>query len=473
MLKLKKIISVIAILGIAAGSLGGCGEKKTADGAYQLDWYYVGNVQPDVKLVEEEVNKYVADEMNISLNMCPLDWGGIKEKINVMVAGGEKFDIFYTSITNYNALVGKNALAPLGDLLEKYGSGIKSEIDQKFLDAVKVDGEIYAIPVNKEMAHNYGFMYQKDIAEKHGLTEQLDAMTKFEDIYPILDIIKEKEPDLYPLRNPVGCNDTDLLFETAVFPAGFYEGSNDGKVVNYIDTPEYLAAVKEIHSKYKKGYLPEGGSVNQSDEKFFSIMYPLKPGKDVEMSNTINWKQVDITKPSTISSDTMGAMMSISRTSENPEVAMKFINRAYSDPKLVNLLTYGIEGKHYEMDGENRIKRIENSGYDNTTYRWEFFNCFNQYLIENDDEMKNENLKEYNKATVFSSYIGFNPNTDNIKTQVGACANVKAEFDQQIADGIADPDELVAKYREKLKLAGADDIVADIQRQYDEWAAKQ
>ena len=129
------------------------------------------------------------------------------------------------------------------------------------------------------------------------------------------------------------------------------------------------------------------------------------------------------------------------------------------------------EGKHYEKIADNRIKTIKDGGYDNANYRWEFFNCFNQYLLEADDEQKNEKLKEYNEAATRSEYMGFNPNTDNIKTQVGACTNVKEEFEQQIADGVQDPEKLVKKYREKLKLAGAEDIVKEIQRQYDEWAA--
>ena len=71
-----------------------------------------------------------------------------------------------------------------------------------------------------------------------------------------------------------------------------------------------------------------------------------------------------------------------------------------------------------------------------------------------------------------SEYLGFNPDTTSIKTQMGACLNVQAEFEQQIADGVEDAEVLVKKYREKLRLAGADDIVNEIQRQYNEWAGK-
>ena len=467
---MKKIVAGIAALVLLTGTMSGCVKKEAADGKYRIEWYYVGDNQVDVEAVEKEINKYIADDVNATIKFKPLDWGGIKEKTNVMAAGGEKFDIFYLS-DQYNSLVGKNALLPIDDLLDKYGSGIKEAIGSDILNALKVNGKIYAVPVNKEFAHNYGILYQKEIADKYGLSEQLESIKSYDDLDPILEVIKKNEPQLYPVIGAVGCNDTDLIFEPAVFPTGFYVGSKDGKVVNMIDTPEYMEAAKKIRARYEKGYMAEGGTVAQAEEKFFIRTYPLKPGKDVEMSAKIQWKQVDVTAPITTTNDITSALMGISRTSKNPETVMKFLNKVYTDKHLVNLMVYGIEGKHYEKIADNRIKTIKDGGYDNANCRWEFFNCFNQYLLEADDEQKNEKLKEYNEAATRSEYVGFNPNTDNIKTQVGACTNVKEEFEQQIADGVQDPEKLVKKYREKLKLAGAEDIVKEIQRQYDEWAA--
>ena len=199
-------------------------------------------------------------------------------------------------------------------------------------------------------------------------------------------------------------------------------------------------------------------------DKFFAMFYALKPGKDVEMSAKTNWKQVDLTPPRMQIKDAMGALLAISKTSKNPELVMQFINKTYTDPKLLNMMIYGIEGKHYEKLEENRIRLIKNSGYSNSSYRWEFSNTFNQYLLEDDDEKKNDNLLEYNKILKPSSYLGFNPQVDSIKTQVAACESVRAEFEEQVASGTEDPEVLVKTYRDRLKAAGADDVVNEIQK---------
>jgi putative aldouronate transport system substrate-binding protein len=468
----KRVVSVLLFAAMVI-TFAGCGGKTGSEKPYQIDWYFVGDPQLDVKEVQDKVNEYVKDEINISLELHPLDWSGIREKINIMAAGGEKFDITFTDLNNYHALAAKNAFLPLGRLLDQHGRGIKEALGEHFLEGSRIKGENYAIPVNKEKGHHYGILYQADIAEKHGLTEQIESIKSLEDLYPVLEIIKEKEPDLYPFQSVKGCDDTYMLdFEIVAYPAAFYADSKDGKVVNFVDTPEFLEAAKKIRERYEKGYLAQGGSLNQSSSKFFIRSYALKPGKDVEMSAKTNWKQVDLTKPRMQFRDTMGAMLAISKTSEKPELVMKFLNKAYTDPYLINLIVYGIEGKHYTKIDENKVKMVENSGYDYSTARWQFCNVFNQYLLENDDPKKNDNLIEYNERLAVSEYLGFNPDTTSIKTQMGACLNVQAEFEQQIADGVEDAEVLVKKYREKLRLAGADDIVNEIQRQYNEWAGK-
>ena len=49
-------------------------------------------------------------------------------------------------------------------------------------------------------------------------------------------------------------------------------------------------------------------------------------------------------------------MWSIGSTSERPDKAMKVLNEMYTNPELANLLTYGIEGKTYQvLDREQKI----------------------------------------------------------------------------------------------------------------------
>ena len=47
--------------------------------------------------------------------------------------------------------------------------------------------------------------------------------------------------------------------------------------------------------------------------------------------------------------DLNGNAYGISSSCQYPEAAMKFLNLMFSDPKVVNLLCYGIEGEHYQV----------------------------------------------------------------------------------------------------------------------------
>ena len=54
-----------------------------------------------------------------------------------------------------------------------------------------------------------------------------------------------------------------------------------------------------------------------------------------------------------------GAMMAISTASKNPERAMMFLNLLNTDPYLMTLLNYGIEGVHYDMDNGEAVFNVD------------------------------------------------------------------------------------------------------------------
>ena len=74
----------------------------------------------------------------------------------------------------------------LGRLLDQHGRGIKEALGEHFLEGSRIKGENYAIPVNKEKGHHYGILYQADIAEKHGLTEQIESIKSLRTFIPSL-----------------------------------------------------------------------------------------------------------------------------------------------------------------------------------------------------------------------------------------------------------------------------------------------
>ena len=56
---------------------------------------------------------------------------------------------------------------------------------------------------------------------------------------------------------------------------------------------------------------------------------------------------------------------------------------------------------------------------------------------------------------------------------VAAVTAVNDEYWTLLNQGFLDPKTALPEYQERLKEAGVDELIAEIQKQYDEWLAKQ
>ena len=105
-----------------------------------------------------------------------------------------------------------------------------------------------------------------------------------------------------------------------------------------------------------KGYIKED-AINDTDyntdlaaKMMFSCVKSLKPGKDGEFAGNYGypWVQKVITANVMSNRESTGAMMAISTTSKNPERALMFLEKLYTDKNIINTMYFGIEGVHYE-----------------------------------------------------------------------------------------------------------------------------
>jgi putative aldouronate transport system substrate-binding protein len=488
---LKKIIGILAAVSLVF-AVSACNSNNnnvnsndpSTDAPYEIQWYFVGNTsgQNDIASVQAEVNKYLKEKINATVSMNSMDFATYENRINMMLAGNEPLDLMFTTswCANYGLNAAKNAFLPLNGLLAQYAPKTKALLGDEFLKGPEIDGKLYAVPANKDKAHNWGFVYRKDLAEKHGI--DMSTVKNFEDLEPILKLIKEKEPGVTPLgvaggRTPVNIYD----FNVISFPDGFYADSGDDRVINLYETPEYRKAVDLARKFYLAGYVRKDSDVAQNfstlqkEGAFFVSVEQCKPGKADELSASskgFTFAQQDLTPPRMYTSDTLGSMMAIPRNSKNPARVMMFIELLNTDPYLHNLINFGIEGKHYTKTNDNTISIIKDGGYTQAGQTWQFGNEFANYLINTDDPNKYTMLDEFNKTAAPAKALGFNFDTEPVKTEVAACENVRKEFIMMLEVGTVDPNEYMPKFLDKLKQAGAEKIQAEMQKQYDAWKNK-
>ncbi|QYK64847.1 ABC transporter substrate-binding protein [Paenibacillus sp. S25] len=454
---------------------------------YEVVIAFYGNDQTDLQAVQDEMSKITKEKFNATVKLMPISLSAWAQQTNLMLVGNEKVDLMFTStLFNYASQVAKGQLRPLNELLDKYGTGIKSALAPYQLEASQINGEKYAVANVRDMAAYYGINMRKDLVDKYKI--DLTKIKTINDLDGVFEIIKKNEPDVVPLvvKNP----------GTAPFTAGYttYDSLGDGigvlphydndlKIVNWFETEEYANQLKLLRSWYQNGYVLKDAATSKQDGreiikagKAFSFLSNMKPGSDQENSRRlgVEFVSVPLTEAHTTTDLIDSLMWSIPENSSDPERAMMVLNLLYSDKDFYNLLAWGIQDKHYVKTSDNVIDYppavdLKNIGYNfNTPYM--FGNQFLSYTWSTEKPDIYKKIDDFNKSATQSKALGFLFHVDNVKTEVAAVNNVMSEFRLGLETGTLDPVENLPTFIEKLKASGIDKIIAEKQKQLDEWA---
>ncbi|SFS51632.1 ABC transporter substrate-binding protein [Paenibacillus sp. BC26] len=464
---------------------------RAAPGAIELDPYEIsiyvpGATTEDIPVVEEAINAYLKDKINATVKLNFIDWNNYQNKTNLMITSGEKFDLFYmANWLGYPDAAVKGMLLPVDDLIEKYGQAIKPNLNMVYQTGAKVNGKLYGVPSNKEYASNQALLIRKDIMDKYGFNA--NEIQTYHDFGRWFKIIKENERELVPFA---GINDMEWAILSKFEPIGNYFGvldkeANDLKVIDMFQSPKYLEIVKQAREWYTAGYIVKDAATTQvtreelmKNGKVATMMNGAKPGIDKEKTIMTgrDLVQIDFSKPYTSTGDVTGALLTIPNTSADPERVMMFLNLLYSDKYLLNLIDWGVEGKHYVKVSDNVIDFPQ--GVDATTVgysaqgdQWIFGNQFNSYLFKSEDPDKWKKLISFNESAIISKALGFSFDPTPVQNEISACLTTMNQYFIGLSSGSLDPDKYVPELVKKLKANGLDKIIAEKQRQLNVWVA--
>lgn len=485
----KKWLLPLTLLLSASMLLSACGGNKedsagngggTAEKPVELIWYTIGTPQKDVDKVEEEINKYTAEKIGVTVDMKMIDFGDYNQKMQVMAASGEPMDILFTSswAFDYVQNARKGAFMELDELIESHGKGIKDAIDPAFLEGSKVDGHNYAIPANKELPAQEAWRFNKTLLDKYNL--DISNVKSMESLEPLLKTIKEKEPNVVPLAISKDFGPLlpfDYIIEKMPM-AVYLDDKEELKVVNFLEMPETMDMLKLMNKYYKAGYIsPEAATTTSTQDlmtsgNWFTDRAATQPFADNLWSQSYGYPVVSTPAgdANIFNWSVMGSMQAISANSKYPEKAMEFLNLLNTDVYLRNLVDSGIEGVHYKKLSENVMENLpESKNYDMPTFA--LGNVMLTYLNPEDPENKWEEFKKFNESGQPAPLLGFNFDPTKVSTELAAVNNVKEEFWAPLMTGTVNPEEFLPKANEKLKAAGLDKIIAEAQSQIDAWKA--
>lgn len=453
---------------------------------YVIDWYIIGTgPQPDNELVEAEVNKIIQPKINATLKMHLIPFADYDTKMTALLATGEKVDMMFTSNGNmsYSSLVGKGGLVDLTDKLDKLAPDAKKLLSEGFLEASTINGKVYTLAAYKEKGSWLGFSANKTLVDKYKI--DITKINSLEDMEPYLKLIKDNEPGITPLfaAGATRIPNVNHRYLWNVSPVQSLVLNKEGTAYTLeLDEPAYMQTLKTLYKYQQAGYIRKDAAVLKATiddrAKTLFTFAQLKPYVDVQVSNQygVPFTYHNFGKPITTTNDLVGSMMGIPTNSKNPDRVLMFYNMMYTDEKLINLIGRGIEGKHYVKTGEKRIDFApgteggKKSGYNpNTT--WAYGNQYLTYLMPGEPDDIWDQFKKFNAESEAVPNLGFNFDSSNLKTEVAAIKNVETEFRPILETGSVNPEEYVPKFKEKLKAAGIDKVLQEMNKQYNDWKA--
>ena len=458
------------------------------------------------KGVENAINGYLAElhkekkikDIQVAIHLIPWDPSWTEQAIGALM-NDEKIDLIFTADwEGYVQEIQAGKLTPLGDLLESDGQGILETLPSDFLEGIKVNGQIYGIPTNKELCVPSGFIVNKTAALEIGWDPDADPVKTTEELEPYLQAYKEKYPDRYPyLMEKDRWSDEPWGHEWIGLPedvldmkfAKDAEGNYDETVYSIFETEEQEKHIRLMYDWMQKGYIdPAAADPNYNynavfgSGNFLVFTQPLKGNnfKSIEMYGQ-NHKAGDPEFECTeivmqgkykVTNQAGGSMFAIPKSSQKKNLAMQYLNLMHSDAKLVNLMLFGEEGVNYTKANDTQVDLVDDANwYGMHGGAWTVGNTKLQYVKTDEDPEKNAKLQEYALDAPMTASYGFRFDSKKAKT-LDAVTEVVQKYAFGLMTGGVDPDDPelgLEAFRKALQEAGIGKLKEEVEKQYDTW----
>jgi len=500
MAKTKRSQRLLSLLACAALLLAACAFVPAGASelpAVELTWYMPNGVQQNMQEVNDAFNVIVKEKINATVQINIIDWGAYDEKMNIMPASGEPMDLVFTSnwTNDYITNVNKGALAVIPfEKVQELCPNIIDTIPEKLWNAAKVKGELYAIPNIQVEARWPAIMLAKKYVEKYGF--DVSAAKTIDDFTDFLKQIADNEPGIIPFAIEGSGGSAFLTYMISNIGLEYfgdnmaqavYLDDDTATVVNLYETPEIAGVLDIMHNWYELGIIPKDASTKQDfvAEKAnglvaaeFAVNNPdTLPDQATRHGCTADdLVMVPLSDPFMYTGSIINTLTAVSATSKNMDRALMLFDLMFdkADIRLINLLSYGIEGKNYVKTSETQIELIPDSGYF-INCGWEYGHHFLSYSLvpgKTQPELL-EMETQINASAQVSKIMGFSFDPQPVKSQLAAVSAVLAEYQAGLFTGSLDPVENLPKLNDKLKAAGNDEITAEMQRQIEAWKAAQ
>lgn len=450
--------------------------------------FHGSNVADDTAVLEA-VNEYIADKVGAKLDVIWGTWGDFDDKsTNAIMSGDDSVDMYFTcswSSNEYNSYAKNGYYLKLDDLIAEYGADLVAAIPEGLMQAATVEGAegkgIYAVNGYKDIATQYCWDVNVTLLNELGYTlEDVEKMgffgfgelfakakeVKGDSFYPFLVEPMVLERMVTNSIHVAGDSGALALLSLYLNPDDVSaDGAYGNVLLNKYATPEYKAFVEKMHEYYEAGYVDPALAVAETSSEtrtntqlkaeylIGTQSYALGYEYQASEERGIEVAFVPCTEPYMDTTVSQGAMVAISSASNHPVESFKFLALLNSDPYLMTLLNYGVEGIHYNKNADGLIEFTDaRSSYTPWT------NGMGNVTILPDTAAEGAGFRKrfveyYSSAKAIPS-LGFVIDSSNVQNEVAALVNVGSQYALALDAGAVDPAEVLPEFLQALEAAG-------------------
>jgi putative aldouronate transport system substrate-binding protein len=300
----------------------------------------------------------------------------------------------------------------------------------------------------------------------------------------VLKAIKAKKPDAVPFGAALAQGGGDLTSLEAIagaFGQAVDYSAKDGKVVYNPVEPDAKEFLTFANKLYSEGLLDKEALVNKND----NLKEKLVSGKTA--MSTIGWPDAKVIDEALKAKDPNAKLVYIDppagkngmsgvakatsltkyfvipKFSKNAKAAVQFLNKA-SSKEVIDLISFGVEGKHYEKKDGQYIATKE---AENIRYRV-YYNLFDTVDLGL-QRMKQKGFAPYFEPTVkpskYENVLDMVPPIEIVDKKTKELLDLKKEYFLKIISGalpISAFDEYVTKWRK----AGGEEVLKALNEAY-------
>ena len=469
------------------------------DGEYPVirinETAFYGGPPANGDLIEDALNEILREKAHAEIEFVYVQMSDLQTQLNLLLTGGDDSlellsSFFYAGVSE---LVSNGQVMAIDDLLASDGQGIQEIFEPyaEILDCGRVDGKLYGIPSVCAWTCENCYLVMEDLVEEAGI-DWPEKVNNLDELTPYLLQLKEANPDKYFIAGastPYWYPKTIDYLGDDNYLGVILDPENSTTIENYYESDYFLNFLENV-KVWKENDLicPDPMSNDNAILGNLSnkITYGIT-GYDYNLENTIYEAEKQDSYDGPIVGTQIGEkylttanastyMWHITSFCKDPEAAMRVLNVLYTDPEAANILMNGLEGVTYVLDENDQLEYPEGVTNHEEAGWFAMYNAArpNGFLCPTWNYSRPdayELLKEDNANAIKSTALGFTPDLSSVADQYAACANVIAQYYTPIINAVVDIDETLPVFQQALRDAGIEDIIAEEQRQFDEWLA--